>query len=283
MKEQKTKRKLRTKHVVQKHRGQRLSGEVERLRRQTRRRAMWIGAAIAAVAYAFVFYYFIVSPYTLRWKALYGDLSAPEGYSIRGIDVSHHQGRIDWAQLREGRIGEEPVRFVFIKATEGTSLTDAEFKRNFRSAREQGMTRGAYHFFNPYADAAEQARHFIANVKLEPGDLPPVLDIENAGNLNKNEVRKAALTWLQTVEKHYGVRPILYTYHKFKQQYLDGADFKPYHYWIAHYYVSRLEYKGEWKFWQHTDTGHLPGITGEVDFNVYNGSMYDLRRLTVRE
>ena len=83
------------------------------------------------------------------------------------------------------------------------------------------------------------------------------------------------------VEYHYGVKPIIYTYYKFKMRYLSDSIFDAYPYWIAHYYVEKVEYKGRWKFWQHTDVGKLPGINGYVDFDIYNGSFYDLRKMTI--
>ena len=96
-------------------------------------------------------------------------------------------------------------------------------------------------------------------------------------------MQKAAKTWLDIVEKHYGVPPILYTGYKFRESYLNSKEFERYPYWIAHYYVSKLAYKGKWKFWQHTDCGKVGGIKGNVDFNIYNGSMYDLRRLCLAD
>ena len=89
------------------------------------------------------------------------------------------------------------------------------------------------------------------------------------------------LTWLDIVEKHYQVKPIIYTYYKFKMKYLNDSIFDQYPYWIAHYYVDSVEYQGRWKFWQHTDVGKLPGIKGHVDFDIYNGSYYDLRQMTI--
>ena len=85
------------------------------------------------------------------------------------------------------------------------------------------------------------------------------------------------------MEDHYHVKPILYTYYKFKDNYLNDSRFDDYPFWIAHYYVQRLSYEGEWKFWQHTDAGRLPGIKVDVDLNVYNGSFYDLQQLTLKE
>lgn len=244
-------------------------------------RARWIGALLLGIIYIYVFYAFVVQPFTVPWKGIYGETQYPDGFSIRGIDVSHHQGKIDWEELQHAQMGTEPVSFVFVKATEGKQLQDENFADNFYQAREHGFMRGAYHFFVPTISADEQARHFIRTVRLEEGDLPPVLDIETVGQLSPETIRREALVWLYAVEKHYGVKPILYTYHKFKKDYLSAPEFDNYPYWIAHYYVDSLRYDGAWKFWQHTDRGRLPGIRGYVDLNVYNGSMYDLRRIAV--
>ena len=245
--------------------------------------AWWIGGLSIVGIYIYFFYYIFVGPFGFRWRALYGDVSYPEGYEIHGIDVSHHQGKINWQKLKDqGMIDKFPVRFVMIKATEGASRIDPNFKENFFQARENGFTRGAYHFYSIYSSAEKQAEFFIKNVKLEKGDLPPVLDVEHKPkNQTDEEFVVSIRKWLDIVENHYGVKPIIYTYYKFKTRYLNGSVFDDYPYWIAHYYVDKVEYEGAWKFWQHTDAGCLPGIKGRVDFNIYNGSYYDLRKLTI--
>lgn len=245
--------------------------------------AFWLGGALVAIGYAWFFYYFFVSPFGFRWKALYGDVSSPVGYDIHGIDISHYQGVIDWETLRnQGMIDKCPIRFVMIKATEGASRIDPQFKSNFSQALDYGFTRGAYHFYSIHSTAKAQADFFIKNVELKRGDLPPVLDVEHKPESQTNEQFKASvLEWLNIVEERYGVKPIIYTYYKFKMKYLSDEVFDQYPYWIAHYYVDSVEYQGEWKFWQHTDVGRLPGIKGYVDFNIYNGSYYDLRQLTI--
>ena len=245
--------------------------------------AWWIGGAAIVAVYVYFFYYIFVGPFGFRWRALYGDISYPEGYEIHGIDISHHQGDIDWDELREkGMINETPIRFIMIKATEGATKIDDNFEDNFYQAREYGFTRGAYHFYSVHSPAKQQANFFINKVKLEKGDLPPVLDVEHKPkNQTDEEFKASVLEWLEIVERHYGVKPIIYTYYKFKLQYLSDPVFDEYPYWIAHYYVDKVEYEGPWKFWQHTDVGKLPGIKGNVDFNIYNGSFYDLRKLTI--
>jgi len=245
--------------------------------------AWWIGGGLVSAAYIYFFYYFFISPFGFRFRALYGDISYPEGYEIHGIDISHHQGEIDWQTLKdEGMIDKFPVRFIMIKATEGATKIDENFIDNFYQAREYGFTRGAYHFYSVHSPAKAQAEFFIKNVKLESGDLPPVLDVEHKPkNQTDEEFKQSVQLWLNMVEFHYGVKPIIYTYYKFKMKYLNDSVFDAYPYWIAHYYVEKVEYKGAWKFWQHTDVGKLPGIKGNVDFNIYNGSFYDLRKMTI--
>ena len=258
-------------------------GVVVRLLRRLPSWSYWVGGAAVVAVYLYFFYYFFVGPFGFRWRALYGDVSYPEGYEIHGIDISHHQGRIDWDELKDnGLIDHCPIRFVMIKATEGATQTDRNFRDNFYQARENGFTRGAYHFYSVHTPAELQAYHFIKTVDLENGDLPPVLDVEHKPKGQTDEEFKGSvLKWLRLVEQHYRVKPIIYTYFKFKTRYLSDPVFDEYPYWIAHYYVDSLEYQGSWKFWQHTDVGRLPGIKGNVDFNIYNGSYYDLRQMTI--
>ena len=237
---------------------------------------------LGGIVYAWAFYYFFVSPTGFRWRALYGDAEYPDGYEIHGIDISHYQGDIDWNKLKMAKIGNSPVKFILIKSTEGSNQLDENFNDNFYQARENGFIRGAYHFWSNKSTPRQQAYYFLQQVHLEDGDLPPVLDVEHKPKDKSNEeFQRDILTWLHIVEDKYHVKPILYTYYKFKEAYLNTPVFDDYPYWIAHYYVEKVAYKGPWKFWQHTDVGKLPGIKGYVDFNIYNGSYYDLRKLTI--
>ena len=237
---------------------------------------------LGGIVYAWAFYYFFVSPTGFRWRALYGDAEYPDGYEIHGIDIAHYQGDIDWNKLKTAKIENSPVKFILIKSTEGSNQLDENFNDNFYQARENGFIRGAYHFWSNKSTPRQQAYYFLKQVHLEDGDLPPVLDVEHKPKDKSNEeFQRDILTWLHIVEDKYHVKPILYTYYKFKEAYLNTPVFDDYPYWIAHYYVEKVAYKGPWKFWQHTDVGKLPGIKGYVDFNIYNGSYYDLRKLTI--
>lgn len=239
---------------------------------------------VFVVLFVAVFYYFFIRPYAYRWKPCYGlkgyGVCMPSGYHVHGIDVSHHQGTIDWKRLSQTRTSQFPIRFVFMKATEGGDFADKHFVANFDSARANGFIRGAYHFYNPKTDPIRQADFFIRSVDLQSGDLPPVLDIEQKGK-DMSQLRKDLKLWLQKVEGHYGVKPILYTSYRFKTRYLNDSVFNSYPYWIAHYYVDSVEYQGDWKFWQHHDVGTLPGINKQVDLNVFNGSLQQLDSLLI--
>ena len=246
------------------------------------KRAVVLGTIGMIALYIWCFYYFFVSPTGFRWRALYGDAKYPAGYEIHGIDISHYQVDIDWGLLSNAMVNGCPVRFVIMKSTEGTGKLDETFYENYQSAGDYGFIRGAYHFWSNKSSARDQAYFFLKKVHLNDGDLPPVLDVEHKPKEQSVEdFQRDILTWLHIVEDKYHVKPIIYTYYKFKQSYLSAPVFDDYPYWIAHYYVEKIEYKGPWKFWQHTDAGRLPGIKGYVDLNIYNGSYYDLKQMTI--
>ena len=255
---------------------------------QPRTMPVWLRNLLAVciiLVFSTGFYWFFIRPYAYRWKPCYGQkgygVCMPCNYEVHGIDISHYQGKIDWELLTHNREAQFPIHFIFLKATEGGDHGDDTFTQNFGQARKYGFIRGAYHYFIPKTDARKQADFFIRTVQLAKGDLPPVLDVETTGKQSPQELKTAVKTWLDRVEAHYGVKPILYTSYKFKKRYLSDSIFNAYPYWIAHYYVDKVQYKGKWKFWQHTDAGKLPGIKGYVDFDIYNGSYYDLKQLCI--
>lgn len=208
----------------------------------------------------------------------------PGRYSIHGIDVSRYQSRVDWARVKKVDKAGIRISFAFIKATEGTALRDPQFKNNWENARKNGIIRGAYHYFLPNLSPRDQAKHFINNVTLRSGDLPPVIDVEETRGMNKAQIQRYSLEFLQILEKHYGVRPVLYTNRDFYKTYFkDHSDFERYRFWIAHFHVANFDMPGDrdWHFWQHSDRGRVTGINEKVDFNVFNGTEEELRRICV--
>jgi lysozyme len=199
-----------------------------------------------------------------------------EGYTVHGIDVSAYQGRIDWPMVARHR-----VRFAFIKASEGITLRDSRFGANWRAAHKAGVYRGAYHYFQPNYDGTQQANLFVRTVPLAPGDLPPVLDVEAPQFHDVAVMRRNVATWLRLVERHYGVRPILYSNYSFYRRYLAGH-FDDYPLWLAHYEVDTPKLPREkWIIWQHSDEAYVPGIRGTVDFNVFQGNFENLLALRI--
>jgi lysozyme len=209
-------------------------------------------------------------------------ISIPEDYSIHGIDVSKYQQVIAWEEVHAMNVRNVSLGFAYIKATEGISNADPQFRRNWKKAREAGILRGAYHFFIGSRDGKMQAENFINRVQVEPGDLPPVLDIEQMNGATSIELRKEALKFLATVEEYYGVRPVIYTNVDFYNRVL-GSEFDGYPLWVAHYYQARQpRIKRGWVLWQHSAEGRVNGIISPVDFNVFNGDSLAFRDFLIK-
>ncbi len=210
---------------------------------------------------------------------------------IYGIDISRHQhdiGRkhygINWRQVRITSLGRKhnnegltyPVSFVYIKSTEGTTIRNRYFLKDYMDARNQGIHVGAYHFFSLKSSAIEQATYFVNHTLIRETDFPPVLDVEPSDAQiaqigGGEELLKRVRQWMEYVERRTGKRPILYINQMFVNKYMVNAnDMKQnYNVWIARY----GEYKPDVKlvYWQLTPEGRVDGITGPVDINVFNG------------
>jgi lysozyme len=208
-------------------------------------------------------------------------IAMPAHHAIHGIDVSRYQRYIGWSAVSSMNVFGIRLGFCFIKATRGIRHVDPQFSRNWRKSKQAGLVRGAYHYFISTQSGLEQARHFLRVTDFAPGDLPPVLDLEEAEGVSVAQLRKESLLWLTTVENAIGVRPILYTNVGFYQRYL-GHTFDPYPLWVAHYYQPRQpSIRRGWTFWQHSDAGRVNGIEGPVDFNVFNGDSSAFRRILI--
>lgn len=215
----------------------------------------------------------------VRYDAFGTDV--PTNYQIHGIDVSKYQEFIDWENVRGMEVEKIKIGFAFIKATEGNGNKDLQFTRNWKKAKEAGITRGAYHFFLATKSGRTQAENFIDNVTLEQGDLPPVLDVEQTYGVSETKLRERVKEFLLIVENHFGVKPIIYTNVDFYTQYLEEG-FDQYPLWVAHYLQKeRPRIFRPWQFWQHSETGRVNGIFSRVDFNVFNGDSSDFRKLLI--
>lgn len=195
-----------------------------------------------------------------------------------GIDVSHYQGKIKWGQVAKVQ-DSFPISFVFVRATAGSVKVDRKYKKNWSNSKQKGFIRGAYHYYRPNENSILQANNFINTVKLQKGDLPPVLDIEDVPRIQSIENLKIGLRkWLNKVEKHYGMKPIIYSGESFYNDHL-YKDFSEYTCWVANYNFHVENIDQDWGFWQFTDKGSVRGIKEFVDVNIYNGNKEKLLQL----
>lgn len=241
-----------------------------------------VPALLLAVAASSVYYIAgrFNRPSFVHYPAFEIDLPVP--YSIHGIDVSRYQHNIDWQAVKEMQHKQVKIGFAFIKATEGLGRVDNSFRQNWFRAKEANMPRGAYHFFIPSKSGKAQAENFIATVSLGPGDLPPVLDIETTNGASAADIQQRTNDWLSMIERHYKVKPIIYTNVDFYENFLQGR-FDEYPLWVAHYYVKdkpRIERK--WSFWQHNEKGRVNGVDAYVDFNVFNGDSAAFKKMLLK-
>lgn len=198
---------------------------------------------------------------------------------MNGIDVSHHQGQIDWRKVHQSGI-----KFAFIKTTEGLTLKDSMFHTNWSGARAQKLLCGAYHFFRPQFDPESQAQHFLDVLDFDHGELPPTLDVEVNAEVSPDDLIARAQRWLEVVETELGCQAILYTGSSFWRTTLKNSNvFAEHPLWIAHYTSAPNPIVPSawprWTFWQYSQTGKVEGIAGNVDLNKFNGTMAELEAL----
>lgn len=199
---------------------------------------------------------------------------------IFGIDISQYQNKIKWAEVNT--INDKyPVDFIFMRATMGASAKDKKFKDYWKASAGRSKIRGAYHYFRPNENSVKQAQNFINTVKLRPGDLPPVLDIEERPKTQSMDSLQVGLKrWLDVVEKHYKVKPIIYSGDSYFNDFLE-QEFQGYILWIANYNFWVDSPKDHWDFWQFSEKGTVQGIQGKVDLNMFNGDIEDLEKLAI--
>ncbi|MFZ6815675.1 glycoside hydrolase family 25 protein [Undibacterium sp. Rencai35W] len=191
---------------------------------------------------------------------------------LKGIDVSHYQGAVDWSAVRNAGIS-----FAFAKASDGNTYVDPQFRTNWQAMKVAGVVRGAYHFYETKDDPLTQANNFIEALdSLDSDDLPPVVDIEcYNGAFGTTSLASNLHSWLDTVSKAFGRTPVIYTGSSFWNTYLGSVDFSAYPLWIAEYDVSQPKIPNgwsNWTFWQSSQSGSVAGVSGAVDLDQFAGS-----------
>lgn len=204
------------------------------------------------------------------------------GTTLKGIDVSVYQGNVDWTQVKSA--GQS---FAFVRASAGVTSPDTKFAQNWPGVRAAGLVRGVYQYFRPSQDAAAQAKLLLDKVDaaggFQPGDLPPVLDLETTDSLASATVVARAKIWLAAVEAKVGKKPIIYTAAFMSD--VVGSHFSGYPLWVANYGVSCPAMPSgwtSWHFWQSSDSGSVAGISGAVDLDHFNGTMAQLKALALQ-
>jgi len=230
---------------------------------------------------------YIINENNVDWYPLVNPWTLISTY-VQGIDISHHQGSINWSKVYGAG-----YRFAFVKATGGVSFTDPNFTANMEQAGQAGLIVGAYHFAYPeYNDAVSEAQHFlsVAGNYMRTGYLRPILDLEDDPKENsypyrmgKDNLTNWIHTWMNTVKSETGIEPFIYTgWYARMGDYLD-ASIAQYDLWIADWtYDPTISPDtgiwDSWDFWQYSNNGSVPGIAGDVDLDLdlFNGYMYRL-------
>lgn len=194
-------------------------------------------------------------------------------HPVRGIDVSHHQGTINWSQVKNSHLD-----FVYIKASEGGDDLDPKFKENWAGSAKAGLRHGAYHFFTLTTSGKKQADNFIKAVPKEDLALPPVIDCEFGGNSSDRptveQFQRELIVFIDEIQLYYNTEPVIYTDQPFLHEYLKGFIIQ--RLWIRSVFVKPNPL---WTFWQYSERRKISGINGFVDANVFQGTKSEFAAL----
>lgn len=219
---------------------------------------------LLSVIFLAVCVFFYIKPKSFKNIKFY--LEQPSGFASIGLDVSHHQGKINWEEV----FAEDSyvdIDFVYLKATEGKNHKDTQFDRNRRILKSKKVKHGAYHFFATKSYPWPQVENFFNHYTYKLGDLPPVLDVELEGYSDSDLIAKMKI-WLDAVETKIGVRPIIYTSNHFYNTKFRGK-FPRTKFWLASYSKEPKHLTDEAVIhWQWTESAKITGIRENVDLNV---------------
>jgi lysozyme len=230
-----------------------------RRRRPVRRVATVLAATGVAAAMAVGTLWYVAVPHYRP------PLKAGEKY---GIDVSNHQGRIDWI-----RVSAHDISYAYIKATEGNDFIDKRFRENWAGAQRAGVTRGAYHFFTLCSSGASQAANFLKVLPADANTLPPAVDLEFAAcpkRPSNPTFQRELSTFVDTVERATGQEVVIYVMPNFEKRYPIGATV-PRDRWERK--LFRRPPSKDWTVWQVSAKAKVAGIGEAVDLDVWRGEV----------
>ena len=205
----------------------------------------------------------------------------PAGTTLPGIDVSYYQQTINWDQ-----VAAAGIKFAFIRVSDGSTFVDPQYQTNWSEARRVGITRGTYQFFRPGQNPITQADLLLTEMgPLQPGDLPPVVDVEDSDGQSQSVVIQKLQDWLDHVEAGLGgVVPIIYTSPGLWSGLANSSAFAGYPLWVAHWGVTCPTMPTGWTDWvfhQTSESGSVSGISTAVDTDVFNGDAAALAAFAV--
>lgn len=192
---------------------------------------------------------------------------APSGYQEIGIDVSHHQGIINWEKVGKA----DSIKFVYIKATEGKTYFDPQFKRNMIGAKKNGFLVGAYHFFRMTSSAHEQFVNFKNVTNGYEMDLIPMIDIEVCDGKETRELQDSLDVLIGLLKAEYGALPMIYGTQRSYNTYC-APKYNNHHLYIGRYGKNKpqINGKGTYTIWQYTESAIVNGIPKPVDMCRFN-------------
>ena len=201
-------------------------------------------------------------------------------YVVRGVDVSHHNGTLDWETLKS-----EGITFAYMKSTEGTSHKDRKYSENYKSSKQTDIKIGTYHFYTFGLDGEKQAQHFIRNSTVDTDDLIPAIDVEHSAinkYSNDKKYKKKVIAELIKLENemydYYGVRPIIYTNRDCYKLYVEN-NFPDNLIWMSDLLHEPHSKDSNWVIWQFSHTGNINGIDGDIDLNYFRYSFRQFNHL----
>ncbi len=194
-------------------------------------------------------------------------VTIPSQYKLLGIDISHHQGTINWDEVEDMKIEDDSIQFIYLKVTQGTHHRDRKYKSNRKVLDSKPVKVGVYHYFSPNKDVEKQVKHFTNS--FTKTSLKPALDVEEIGVLTKTELVNAVVLFLNETEKKINIRPLVYTYSSFYTDYFKGTILEKEIFWIANYGTNCIICKQDNVIaWQFSEKGTINGITEKVDLNM---------------
>lgn len=190
----------------------------------------------------------------------------PSKVQYDGIDVSKHQGTINWEELKMNT----KIKFVYVKASEGSNHVDSKYHENIKNARKHGFKVGSYHFFRTTSSARTQAINFLQTANRDEQDLIPVIDVEENKNWSRDRLRDSVKVFVDIVEDYYGCKPMIYAGETFFNRHL-GLAFKDYPLFIAKYSDIKPNVNIKWILWQFSESGKFRGVKENlVDMSRFN-------------